>query len=112
MMKKVELIERVYDLMTQYHPGEIGKPYRAKIMLGHVIDMINEQQRLALLQEGEVSVAGLGKLVVVHRKERKARDPRTGNPVTVPAQKRVKFRGGTKVKDYINYTKLSDVNYV
>jgi len=47
------------------------------------------------------SVPGLGKLVLVERKERMARNPRTGEMVQVPAKKVVKFKVAKACKEAI-----------
>jgi len=47
------------------------------------------------------SLPGLGKLVLVERKERMARNPRTGEMVQVPAKKVVKFKVAKACKEAI-----------
>ncbi len=47
------------------------------------------------------TVPGLGKLVLVHRKERQGRNPATGETITIPARKAVKFRVAKACKDAI-----------
>ena len=49
----------------------------------------------------EFSVPGIGKLVLVDRKARVARNPKTGEPVQVPAKKALKFRIAKAAKDAI-----------
>lgn len=41
---------------------------------------------------GEVKITGFGKFMAVHMPERKARNPRTGEQVTVPERTVVKFK--------------------
>lgn len=38
------------------------------------------------------TIPGIGKLVLVHRKERMGRNPATGESITIPAKTVVKFR--------------------
>ncbi|OGD26615.1 MAG: DNA-binding protein [Candidatus Aminicenantes bacterium RBG_13_63_10] len=47
------------------------------------------------------TVPGLGKLVLVHRKERQGRNPATGATITIPAKKAVKFRVAKACKDAV-----------
>jgi DNA-binding protein HU-beta len=49
----------------------------------------------------EFSVPGIGKLVVVERKARIARNPKTGATIQVPARKALKFRIAKAAKDAI-----------
>lgn len=46
---------------------------------------------------GEVKLPDLGKIVVKMSPERMARNPQTGDPVTIPAQPRARFRASVKL---------------
>ncbi len=48
----------------------------------------------ALIEEGEAVLPGLGKLVAVQKAERPGRNPKTGEAMTIPARKSVKFKAG------------------
>jgi DNA-binding protein HU-beta len=51
------------------------------------------------LKKGEkVVVTGFGTFEVRHRVARKGKNPRTGEPITVPAQKTPAFRAGKLLK--------------
>ena len=45
------------------------------------------------------TLPGLGKLVVVDRKARMGRNPKTGEPIHIPAKKALKFRIAKAAKD-------------
>jgi DNA-binding protein HU-beta len=45
------------------------------------------------------TLPGLGKLVVVKRKERMGRNPQTGEPIKIPAKTVLKFRIAKAAKD-------------
>jgi DNA-binding protein HU-beta len=47
------------------------------------------------------TLPGLGKLVVVNRKERMGRNPATGESILIPARKALKFRIAKHAKDAI-----------
>ena len=47
------------------------------------------------------TIPGLGKLVLVQRKKRKGRNPSTGEAITIPAKKVIKFRIAKAAKDAI-----------
>jgi len=51
---------------------------------------------------GEVKIAGFGNFKVANRAAREGRDPRTGQPVQIPASKRPKFSAGKALKDLCN----------
>lgn len=44
------------------------------------------------------TIPGLGKLVLVNRKARVGRNPKTGEPIQIPAKKVVKFRVAKQAK--------------
>jgi DNA-binding protein HU-beta len=46
-------------------------------------------------------IPGLGKLLVVNRKERTGRNPQTGETIIIPAKKALKFRIAKQAKDAI-----------
>ena len=50
----------------------------------------------------EVSLVGFGKFVTTDRAERVMRNPATGDQVTVPAKKSLKFKAAKAFKDAIN----------
>ena len=49
----------------------------------------------------EFIVPGIGKLVIVDRKARTARNPKTGAEIQIPARKALKFRIAKAAKDAI-----------
>ena len=56
-----------------------------------VIDVYLEQIVAGLRKERVVAILGVGKLTVVRRPARTARDPRTGESVDVPERDTVKY---------------------
>lgn len=50
---------------------------------------------------GQFVIPGLGKAVKAHRKERVGRNPRTGDPIKIPAKTVVKFRLAKAFKDAV-----------
>jgi DNA-binding protein HU-beta len=62
-----------------------------------VVDLAYKEAK----KEKGFTLPGLGKLVVVKRKARTARNPQTGEPIKVPARKALKFRLAKQAKDAI-----------
>ncbi len=54
-----------------------------------------------LEKEGTLTLTGFGTFAVEERQERKGRNPRTGETITIPASKIVKFRPGKNLKDAV-----------
>jgi len=67
---------------------------------------LDELAQLAYKQaKNSFTLPGLGKLVLVHRKARKGRNPATGEIINIPAKRVVKFRVSKAAKDAILGTK-------
>lgn len=63
---------------------------------------LNELVTLAHKEaKNSFTIPGLGKLVVVSRKERMGRNPATGETMLIPAKKVLKFRVAKAAKDAI-----------
>ena len=54
-----------------------------------------------LVNEGKLTLTGFGTFAVEERKERKGRNPQTGEEITIPASKVVKFRPGKLLKEAV-----------
>ncbi len=54
-----------------------------------------------LAKENKLTLTGFGTFAVEARKARKGRNPRTGEVITIPASKVVKFRPGKTLKDSV-----------
>ena len=55
------------------------------------------------VQKGEeVALHGFGRFKVTERAARKGRNPQTGEPVKIPASKRVKFEAAKALKEGVN----------
>lgn len=65
-----------------------GSLTESKAAVNRVFDTMRKA-----LQDGEkVVVQGFGSFHVVMRKGKPARNPRTGEPVTIPPRRRIKFK--------------------
>jgi len=57
-----------------------------------------------LIASEEVLIRGFGSFYLQHRDERMARNPRTGEKITVPAKRYPKFRSSEKLKERVNHS--------
>lgn len=73
-----------------------------KIETGAVIDGFIATVRYALEQEDSVEIRGFGSFRVLTRKSRKARNPKTGELLTIPEKKVPVFRPATDFKRFVN----------
>ena len=91
-MNKNELIAEVSNT------AGMSKADTARALDG-VIDSIS-----ASLTAGEgVRIVGFGTFSVVNRRASQGRNPRTGEPMTIKASKRPKFRAGKALKESVNH---------
>lgn len=85
------------QLVDELHAALGGTRVSAEQAMETLINAITS----ALKKGDEVSIAGLGIFSVKQRKSRVARNPRTGEPITVPAMKVPKFRAAKALKDAV-----------
>lgn len=78
-----------------------GKLGGTKTQAEEVVDMIINSIVAELQKGGEVSLAGLGIFSVKQRAARMARNPKTGEQVSVPATRVPKFRPAKALKDAV-----------
>jgi len=74
----------------------------AKTQAKDVVEVILALTTKTLKKEGRFALAGLGSFEVVKRAKRKGRNPRTGEPVTIKAQKVVRFKSSKTLKEAVN----------
>lgn len=72
-----------------------------KVQAEEVVDIVIDSIVSTLAKGGEVSVAGLGIFSTKVRAARQARNPRTGEAISVPAMRVPKFRPAKALKDAV-----------
>ncbi len=55
----------------------------------------------AIIAEGRIELRNFGVFELKARRPRKARNPRTGEKITIPASKQPKFKAGKGLKDEV-----------
>ncbi len=73
-----------------------------------VIQRVFDGILLTLLNEGRLELRHFGVFEVKKRRPRKARNPRTGELVEVPARSAVTFKPGRKMQELVAILKASD----
>lgn len=72
-----------------------------KVQSEEVVDIVIDSVVSTLKKGGEVSIAGLGIFSTKTRAARQARNPRTGEAISVPAMRVPKFRPAKGLKDAV-----------
>jgi nucleoid DNA-binding protein len=91
--KKMTKKELVKEIST--NTGFTQKDVMA--VVDSAIDVITKT-----VSSDEISITGFGKFFTTQRSERIMRNPSTGEQVTVPAKKSLKFRPAKAFKDSVN----------
>lgn len=66
-----------------------------------VVDGFLEAVKQSLARENNIEIRGFGSFKVKHRKARKARNPRTGEPVHVPDRMVPTFKPSKELKEMV-----------
>lgn len=90
-MNKNELIAEVADRCGM-----------SKADAGKAIDAMLDTITAALKKNDDVRMVGFGTLSVTERSATQGRNPRTGQPIRIPASKRAKFKPGKALTDALN----------
>lgn len=89
-MNKVDIANAVY--------GKLGG---TKVQAEEVVDIVIDSIVSTLKKGGEVSIAGLGIFSTKVRAARQARNPRTGQAISVPSMRVPKFRPAKGLKEAV-----------
>jgi DNA-binding protein HU-beta len=89
-MNKAAIVDAVHEQMGS---SKADAERVVDVMINSIVDSLKRGE--------EVSISGLGIFSVKERAARTARNPRTGEPVQVPAMKVPKFRAGKALKDAV-----------
>lgn len=93
-MNKTELIEAI---ATRSNTTKA----QTATMLDGLIDVVQK----TLVDGNSVQLVGFGTFSVTERASREGRNPSTGQPLTIPAKKVVKFKAGKNLADATAATK-------
>jgi len=74
----------------------------SKADVGKAVDATFATIVKALRSKEDVRLVGFGTYTVTERGASQGRNPRTGQPIRIPASKQVKFRVGKGMKDAVN----------
>jgi DNA-binding protein HU-beta len=87
-MTKSDLIERLAG------KADLTRP-RAEELVDSLLNDVTE----ALKKGEKVNISGFGTFTVSNRKARTGRNPKTGEPIEIPASRSAKFKAGKTLKE-------------
>ena len=74
----------------------------SKADVGKAVDATLDTITEALKKNDDVRLVGFGTLTVAERAASEGRNPRTGQPIRIPASKQARFKAGKALKDALN----------
>lgn len=74
----------------------------SKAEAARAVESVFDSITSSLRRNTEVRLVGFGTFTVARRKASQGRNPRTGEPIRIPASKQAKFRAGKALKEAIN----------
>ena len=90
-MNKQDLVAKVAD------SADIPKTKAAA-----AVDAVIDAVKTALKKGDDVRLVGFGTFSVAQRAATTGRNPRTGEPIKIPASKQPKFKAGKELKEAVN----------
>jgi DNA-binding protein HU-beta len=73
----------------------------SKAAAGRALEALIGAVRQTLKKNGSVTLVGFGTFQVAKRRQRTGRNPRTNQPIKIPAAKVPKFKPGKALKDAV-----------
>ena len=92
MAGKADIVDHVADNVEGITKKQAGEAF------DEVIRFITD----TLADGDRVAISGFGTFQVSERSERQGRNPKTGEPMTIPASKNARFKAGKQLKDAVN----------
>ncbi len=96
MASKSDLVELVIKKI------EKEKLEIPKTVVKEVVDTVLDSLKETIKKEKVVQLVGFGSFTVRRRKERKGRNPKTGQPITIKAKNTVSFKPSKELKNLVN----------
>ncbi len=92
-MTKIDIIEKIYEKFND----KITKKD-----ISEIVDKVFNIMKESLEKDKELKIKGFGTWKVKEKKERKGRNPQTGETIIIPPRKVVSFKVSRILKEKIN----------
>ena len=91
-MTKAELVDKLSEKVSDLTKKQ------AEVIINTIFDSIMD----ALASKDKVEVRGFGSFKIRNRKQREGRNPKSGEPVSVPAKSVPFFKAGKELKELVD----------
>lgn len=95
---KADIVERVYE--------KIGF---SKKEASELVELVFDSLKAKLVDGQKVKISGFGNFIVKAKRERKGRNPQTGEQIKISARRRLTFRPSQVLKAMLNGEDYSDL---
>ena len=86
----------------EFYDATAEKAHASKKDTAAILDAALAVFESAMISGDKLALTGIGTFEVSEKGERTARNPRSGETITVPASRSVKFKAGKTLKDAVN----------
>lgn len=93
MAGKADIVDHVADNVEGITKKQAGEAF------DEIINFITD----SLADGDRVAISGFGTFTISERSERQGRNPKTGEPMTIPASKNARFKAGKQLKEAVNH---------
>ncbi len=90
-LTRVEIVESIHN--------QIGLPKKS---CAEMVEILIEKMKVTLASGEDVMITGFGKFSVKNKRERRGRNPATGEDMILPPRKVVTFKCSGKLRDKVN----------
>lgn len=90
-MTKAEIVQKVYE--------KVGYPKKETVKL---VDLVFETMKGTLEAGEKLKIAGFGNFTVKQKADRRGRNPKTGEKLTIRGRRRISFKPSIILKSTIN----------
>ena len=91
-----------YTHKSQFHRSDPKKNGYSRKQSSEITEILMEIIKKSLESGEDVMISGFGKFQVKTKKERRGRNPATGEDLTLPPRKVVTFKSSGRLRDHIN----------
>lgn len=92
MAGKADIVDHVAESVEGITKKQAGEAFDA--IIHYITDSLADGDRVA--------ISGFGTFTISERSERQGRNPKTGEPMTIPASKNARFKAGKQLKEAVN----------
>ena len=94
-MTKVDIADQIHEKLSRTSGF-------SKNDCVEITEMVLEMMKQVIIEEGKLKIAGFGNFEVKSKRDRRGRNPQTGEEITVTARKVLTYKPSVVLKNKIN----------